>query len=988
MAPLKNYSEANPSMLPGMDAVTVSYVTNNGKTATRIADYVPKPGSGYEILTDDVLNSGNLDVLYGFRETHRNELNDPRYAPAKKYLDARIHTAEKIHALEQKKKIAVFEGKLPPKPEVDTVKGFIGLSAIKYPDYQTSANGCWSLSYSMLLKSRGVDLSQEEIRQWRPDYPADTKPENRANFDRKRLMNTDSGNSIYPNADLVGKLLPNTAVNMLHFDPFEAEPLSIDRKPLTNAQKKTVSDEYMQQLNRNLARVITEALTVHRSPVAVNWDGHFVTVTGISRDGQKLRYEESRGAETQSKRTRTMTVNELVKQATSAHTHNGVYYASGAGIELTWLSDIPSAEHGALQPAPDEKYQDYLKVDADGKINIYVPNNVPGVSSAGRPAQGQVNGKAIENMFELDQNALTAKLNVQKVEGWGVWGGIMFGTAATYYPDRLLRRKDPALLQEVLHTNRDTFIGLRDLCRDIVDEHGGPEDEPVARKAIAALDCLAALAKGAKKKAPEENAKLSEEARERRRIENGNLDTAREQLRKLYDHLYSVSGNQGKTCFEMLFGNKGERAGQKIVSSLKKANKLLELGKDREAEAFDAINRRAQAEYKKQQSIANRIGKADLTYKNKLQNYWAVVKAGSPGSAYDSEEHREMVRALALITANWVLHRQMLEKGIDPPYPSEKDVNALVPKVEAQKAFITVTSSARPWALAPNSTYEGFLRELQEEERRIREKEEAVERYAIPGKQLPKILKLAGQIADVLDHTKTGSYTGMDIISRSENSDAFEKAKTAIRNFSMAEAPTARQVKTACDTVIKYLTGKEKRRNREFGRIRWNACMMFLANAMPRDKFEDYCSRVNEIRGVGPNSAKYVGPENFYVKGSTLNSIMKDSKLRISEGTATLRDYARILAARDLGNDDALYVGDEPFDTEVSKQMLRKATDRILSDPRFKNFIEKASKQEMENLLKYEAADFEDAWEEHKEQHPLQKAAKANEPRERRLPSG
>lgn len=68
--------------------------------------------------------------------------------------------------------------------------------------------------------------------------------------------------------------------------------------------------------------------------------------------------------------------------------------------------------------------------------------------------------------------------------------------------------------------------------------------------------------------------------------------------------------------------------------------------------------------------------------------------------------------------------------------------------------------------------------------------------------------------------------------------------------------------------------------------------------------------------------------------------------------------------------------------------MLRKATDRILSDPRFKNFIEKASKQEMENLLKYEAEDFEDAWEEHKEQYPLQKAAKANEPRERRLPSG
>lgn len=139
--------------------------------------------------------------------------------------------------------------------------------------------------------------------------------------------------------------------------------------------------------------------------------------------------------------------------------------------------------------------------------------------------------------------------------------------------------------------------------------------------------------------------------------------------------------------------------------------------------------------------------------------------------------------------------------------------------------------------------------------------------------------------------------------------------KAAIRAFSSAESLTAGQIKTACDTVLKYLEGKEKRRNREFGRDRWNACMSFLANTMPPDKFEDYCRRVNEIRGVGPGSSKYVGPENFYVKGTKLESIMNDSKFRISQGTATLRDYARILAVRNMGDDDELYVGDEVFDT-------------------------------------------------------------------------
>ena len=89
-----------------------------------------------------------------------------------------------------------------------------------------------------------------------------------------------------------------------------------------------------------------------------------------------------------------------------------------------------------------------------------------------------------------------------------------------------------------------------------------------------------------------------------------------------------------------------------------------------------------------------------------------------------------------------------------------------------------------------------------------------------------------------------------------------------------------------------------------------------------------------------------------------------------------------------MGDDDELYVGDEVFDTEVSLHMLRKATDKILSDPRFKGFVEKTSKREMAEMLKDEAEDFEDAWEDHKEEHPLKKGVKAEEPHDRRLMPG
>ena len=83
-----------------------------------------------------------------------------------------------------------------------------------------------------------------------------------------------------------------------------------------------------------------------------------------------------------------------------------------------------------------------------------------------------------------------------------------------------------------------------------------------------------------------------------------------------------------------------------------------------------------------------------------------------------------------------------------------------------------------------------------------------------------------------------------------------------------------------------------------------------------------------------------------------------------------------------------MYVGDEVFDTEASMHMLRKETDKILSDPRFKSFVEKAPKKEMAEMLKDEAEDFEIAWEEHKEEHSLKKDVKAKDPQDRRLMPG
>lgn len=126
---------------------------STGKPRT-YAEYRPKRGSGYDILTDDALISGNLKVLNDFRRTHRKELADPKNAPAKEYLDARIQTAKRFEARERNAMLDAAMKKTPPKLMVDNKDGFVGFSDLKYPDYQTSSNGCWSLAYSTLLMNR------------------------------------------------------------------------------------------------------------------------------------------------------------------------------------------------------------------------------------------------------------------------------------------------------------------------------------------------------------------------------------------------------------------------------------------------------------------------------------------------------------------------------------------------------------------------------------------------------------------------------------------------------------------------------------------------------------------------------------------------------------------------------------------------------------------------------------------------------------------
>ncbi len=115
----------------------------------------------------------------------------------------------------------------------------------------------------------------------------------------------------------------------------------------------------------------------------------------------------------------------------------------------------------------------------------------------------------------------------------------------------------------------------------------------------------------------------------------------------------------------------------------------------------------------------------------------------------------------------------------------------------------------------------------------------------------------------------------------------------------------------------------------------------------------------------------HVGPENFYPPNVSTKTIMNDSVSRIQDGNGTLRDYARVIATRDFGDDGGLFMDDERLNTDSARNMLRQGTDEIVSDPRFQGFVEKSSKEELLEMMKGDAEEFCTAWNAYKEINPL-----------------
>ena len=399
---------------------------------------------GMENLSERILTSGSVQEL-----TEYLEENDARLSQQEKqYLNARIDVLMEADEIEKAAKKALYEGEMPKKtePTVDR-NGILGLPGI-VGEHQTSQNGCWSVSLSLMLKSRGVDLTQEQIRAYRPGFGGEGGVD--ANASTSLNMNADEFSSPYEHADLVLKVLPNTAMKTLHLNAVNEEQLTLSGRSLTPAERESARKQLRDVYGKTIVDTIRESIQTHKSPLSMSLDGHFVTVTGISADGKIIRYEDSLSGGKEYVSTRTMTVERLLddyvfdKLGQDPQTGLPTVKKPGVGISLSWLQDIdpPAYDKRAEQPPVLlSEVPGALQTDESGAVQFDQSNGV--TVFADGAGNGLLAGRTVSVDRKLDQSSLNGPLKGKRLELFN--GAFTVGNVETYLPKQVYCKHDPKL---------------------------------------------------------------------------------------------------------------------------------------------------------------------------------------------------------------------------------------------------------------------------------------------------------------------------------------------------------------------------------------------------------------------------------------------------------------------------------------------------------------------------------------------------------------
>ena len=268
-------------------------------------------------LPPAIRNCGDPTVLSEYLKEATNLKPEIR-----EHLEARALANAKIQSLEESR--AIIQKNRPP--------------AIKYKDgtillmnkkkdvpKQTTINGCWSAVLSDMLGHFGVDLTQEEIRAYRPELQSvlNNKESDKINkiHEQNSLMdrlNSDSMNEINDMADLIQRTVPNVAHHHMSLGANKDENKAV------------------------LKDTVTDALLNKNSPVALLYGDHYVSIVGIKGDTLIVQ-NPSAAFDTKYQR---LSIDDLFDRCNSA---NGM-----GQVTIDWLEDLKFNKDGTCKNINDQ----------------------------------------------------------------------------------------------------------------------------------------------------------------------------------------------------------------------------------------------------------------------------------------------------------------------------------------------------------------------------------------------------------------------------------------------------------------------------------------------------------------------------------------------------------------------------------------------------------------------------------------------------------
>ena len=307
------------------------------------------PEDQKELPPLEIRNSGDLETVKRYYAQNMNDMG----------IVARAMLLKRVHVLEKVERLQRIGEKEPLSPEnlgADAVKGEVRKENKKGNTYivktlkrpQSSNNGCWSCGIEMMLKSHGIDVVQEDIRAFRPDYKKEfmATSEFREKVDAEYIHDDPKG--IMDMADAALAFAPNKMVRSFEISPpgFAQQYVGIERK--------IDQETYIAASAATAGKKIRQILNEDKCTVSFTNGAHYFTITKI--DGEKITCIDS------------LTKNKEVKELKDVirDLYTGKYTKYGpASLQLVWMSDIELAADGkSFYNVPSH----YLSLKEDGSL--------------------------------------------------------------------------------------------------------------------------------------------------------------------------------------------------------------------------------------------------------------------------------------------------------------------------------------------------------------------------------------------------------------------------------------------------------------------------------------------------------------------------------------------------------------------------------------------------------------------------------------------